>query len=222
MTRITLGTAVIGKPEFVRPELLTHPPIPAALAGLNPRTIMGQAKWDVVRQEVYQENNYCCWACGIHKSRAWRHFWLEAHETYAYNEAARVARLNEIVALCQRCHMFVHANNLIGSIDWSRDEVSYIVHSGFLLLDAHGLVETASNTNKYILWMYDSALYAILFDGGPPEARMSLSQFDWSLVWEGYEWTRVADRIRCRPAGSDEQYVRCERGDDGMLYAGGE
>ncbi len=219
MPLIKLGAEVVGRPEFVRPELLTHPPIPSDLVGLNPRTIMGQAKWDDVRREAYQENNYCCWACGTHKHSAWQHSWLEAHETYTYDEARLLARLKEIVALCHRCHMFVHANTLVGNLDWSCDDVTYVLRSGFLLLDAQELAGRASRANKYILHMCDRELYAALFGAAIPPARMTLTQYNWVLVWKGFEWKRVLDRIRCRPEGSEEEYVRCEREEDGMLHA---
>jgi len=183
---------------------------------------MGQARWDDVRREAYAKNNYCCWACGVHKRRAWRNLWLEAHETYTYDVDARRATLGEIVALCQRCHMFIHANMLVGNIDWSRSEVEYILTSGFFLLDSAGLAANASPENKYILWMYDRSVYTTLFGSDSPTSRYDMPQERWVLVWKGYEWVRSVGRIRCRRVGATTPYVRCMRDEEGTLVPRGE
>jgi hypothetical protein len=94
----------------------------------------------------------------------------------------------------------------------------YVVRSGFLLLDAHELADRASQTNKYILYMYDQELYATLFGNSVPPARMTLAQYGWKLLWDGYEWVRVLNRIRCRPEGSADEHVRAVRGEDGRLH----
>ncbi len=100
------------KPKFKRPELLFHPPIPAAMHGLNPRSIMGQTEWDKVRVGIYEVNNDCCWACGVHRSVAKGRKWLEAHEIYDINYKKGRMNLREIVALCHYCHNYVHRSRL--------------------------------------------------------------------------------------------------------------
>lgn len=86
---------------FMRPELLQHPQIPAALAGVSPRIIMGQDWWDVQRRIVYAKNSGHCWACG-EEGR------LEAHEVYEVDYKLGRMVFIEIVALCGLCHSFVH------------------------------------------------------------------------------------------------------------------
>lgn len=113
------------KPKFTRPELLYHPPIPAPLHGINPRTIMGQKEWDVVRREVYAKNNDCCWACGVHRSVAPVKKWLEAHELYDIDYKKGRMRLIEIVALCRLCHNYVHITRLRALADKGRVSLKY-------------------------------------------------------------------------------------------------
>ena len=94
--------------HFVRPELLLHPMIPARLFGVNPRTLRGSEWWDETRREIYTINNFCCWACGRHKSQDYFHQWLEAHEWYSFNAATCTATVTEVVALCHTCHRYIH------------------------------------------------------------------------------------------------------------------
>lgn len=93
------------QPKFRRPELLTHPNIPRAVHGLNPRTVKGRKWWDRVRREAYAENNGCCWACGQFGP-------MEAHECYNIYYYAGILELREIVALCEDCHSFIHSGRL--------------------------------------------------------------------------------------------------------------
>lgn len=41
-----------------RPEILSSPNIPKPLHGVNPRSIMGQDAWNVMRQEVYASTEF--------------------------------------------------------------------------------------------------------------------------------------------------------------------
>lgn len=108
---------VENKPLFTRPDLLMQPQLVKPLHGLAPRTIMGQAWWNKTRQKCYAVNEYHCFACGIHKSNAKFHQWLEAHESYEIDFEKRQYRLIEIVALCHACHNFIHAGRLQAMYD---------------------------------------------------------------------------------------------------------
>ena len=105
--KLTLNLTDITK-KFPRPELLLHPNIPKPLHGTNPRTILGQKWWNKVRQIAYRQNDYHCWGCGIHKSLAKYHKWLEAHEVYDIDYATGKIELKEICALCHSCHNYIH------------------------------------------------------------------------------------------------------------------
>lgn len=96
-------------PFTPRPEILSMPNIPKPLHGLNPRTIMGREAWDVKRKEIYASTQYHCAACGVHKSEAKKHRWLESHELFEIDYEAAKAFLVEIVPLCHFCHAFIHS-----------------------------------------------------------------------------------------------------------------
>lgn len=128
--------------RFRKPVYLTHPNIPKPLHGVNPRTILGESWWDIKRHEAYAENNFCCWACGVHKSEAMYENWLEGHEAYDINWETGEVRLEEIVALCHCCHNFVHNGRLEVLHQWGkvdRKKYSYILSRGKRILKNAGL-----------------------------------------------------------------------------------
>lgn len=99
---------VLPCPIPLRPDLLLFGNIPKPMHGLNPRTIKGQEWWDIQRQAAYQRTNFHCLACGIHKSKAKWHQWLEAHEEYLIDYQKGRMQLLSINALCHSCHSFIH------------------------------------------------------------------------------------------------------------------
>lgn len=120
------------------PEYLTHPNIPKPLHGINPRSVLGQAWWDEKRKEAYAKNYFCCWACGIHRSKAKHHQWLEGHESYLINYETGEVKLKEIIALCHSCHNFIHSGRLFimyqnGKFD--KDKCLDILEHGFSILN---------------------------------------------------------------------------------------
>lgn len=180
------------KPKFRRPELLLHREIPYSLIGVNPRSLMEQDRWDVVRREVYAQNNYCCFACGTHKLDAEYKNWLEAHETYEYDEDTCIATLKEIVALCHSCHSFIHVRNLVTEQIFHRTNVrkkklAYIGERGIQLLLSAGF-EVPAEKIVY-LYPYLSTDLQKEFDIESASKKL-LSNNDpcfnkWKLRWEG-------------------------------------
>ena len=90
------------------PMLLTMPPLVKPLHGTAPRTIKGDDWWNTTRQEVYKKHKFHCVACGVHKSNAKIHKWLEAHEYYEVDYVNTKYTLKDIIPLCHCCHAFIH------------------------------------------------------------------------------------------------------------------
>jgi hypothetical protein len=153
----------------LKPKLLKHPNIPKPLHGVNPRTIYGQEWWDVRRQKAYKENDYCCWACGVHKSKQLYKNWLEAHESYDLNYTTGKVKLLEITALCHACHRFIH-NGLLW-IMYNKGEVEFnytmdIMEHGMNVLKEAGLKPHPHAANIYLrLRGYDKEeIYKIILE----------------------------------------------------------
>ncbi|MBD5631651.1 MAG: HNH endonuclease [Clostridia bacterium] len=68
----------------------------------NLRSILSPAQWDVVRKDAYARANGKCVICGRECKR------LEAHEQWEYDEAARVQKLKDVIAVCRDCHEVIH------------------------------------------------------------------------------------------------------------------
>lgn len=183
------------KPNFVRPELLTHPQIPKALSGVAPRAIMGQEWWDEARRMVYEQNNHCCWACGDDGV-------LEAHECYHIDyEHARLI-FDELVALCPNCHSFIHlgrAGTLVGRGILTERDFKYIIRTRYALLERNNLkpswqfYRTLSSLCKSYTISKPLWLQRIMADSTfvpRPPSYVHLWE-DWRMVFEGREYPPV-------------------------------
>lgn len=128
-------------PLFIWKHLLLHPNIPKPLHGLNPRTLLGQDWWDVERQKAYQKNNYHCWACGVAKSEAKFHHWLEAHECYEIDYEEGIAEMKMISALCHACHNYIHNGRLQELLNSNEIEINkyneIMIHGSFLVAEIY-------------------------------------------------------------------------------------
>lgn len=170
----------------LRPEVLMHPNIPKPLHEVNPRNIMGQKAWDVVRQEAYSSTDYHCIACGVHKSEAKGPKWLEAHEFYNIDYSAGRVEIDRIIPLCHYCHNFIHSGRLymIMGKEKTQEEVRDILEHGFQVLSKHGLaafyftLELADEIN--------AETYGVLPDIRPDGEVPAWE--DWRLVWQGKEY----------------------------------
>lgn len=179
---------------FTRPLLLAHPHIPSAMAGVNPRTIKGQAWWDVVRREAYAKNNHCCWACGTPAGENRKHPALEAHETYDidYREARMVFK--EVVALCHMCHSFIHSRRLatmgaMGKIP--KEYVKRVLDTRMALLLKAGGKPFYYTRELQLALSGHTALGAKLWmfrEGGVFRPRPPRYGVSWRMVFEGKEY----------------------------------
>lgn len=176
------------------PRLLTHPNIPKPLHGVAPRTIFGQAWWDVERRKAYAAKGFHCWACGIHKLDT-DEKWLEAHESYAIDYANGRVTLKEIVALCHKCHNFIHSGRLfvmVAKKKVSKAKALAILRHGFELLKRAGLKPFCGTALAYLLLTGHSQEEAveILEERGlglPDDVSMPAWE-DWRMVIDGQEY----------------------------------
>lgn len=108
MNNTTIFKAVSVDDRVLGYTLLCHPQVPKPLHVVNPRTIWGNAWWNMAREKAYARANYKCEACGVEKAKAKFHPWLEAHEVYDIDYKNGRATYKYLVALCHACHNYIH------------------------------------------------------------------------------------------------------------------
>lgn len=67
----------------------------------NLRSVLKPEDWDVVRCDAYARAKGRCCICGARDR-------LEAHEKWSYDEKRALQKLEDVVALCHRCHEVKH------------------------------------------------------------------------------------------------------------------
>ncbi|OEJ95214.1 DUF5710 domain-containing protein [Streptomyces thermolilacinus] len=73
----------------------------------NVRSCVDQKDWERLRRMITRRAGRRCEACGAAEDRE-RRRWLEAHERWTYDEAARVQTLKRLICLCTDCHTVTH------------------------------------------------------------------------------------------------------------------
>ena len=172
----SLKTILEGATVFQHePKILIGPNIPKPMHGVAPRVVMGRAWWDKVRKEAYKKNEFHCQACGVHKTEALFHQWLEGHETYEVDYQRGIMKYEMTVALCHACHNFIHDGRLHGMMKlgkFPQDKFRKILAHGSSLLRKHGLArKTYQERDQDILKLAQQGLIApwdswrMIFDG---------------------------------------------------------
>lgn len=131
--------------EKCDPAILLQFQIPNPMAGLNPRTVLGDEWWKEERQKATAATDGHCAACGVHKMNAMGHQWLECHEQYDYVGKQLIYR--GCVPLCHYCHAYIHRGRLrrmkeAGKVRW--EEYNAIIN--------HGQRLTSSSKLKPPVW----------------------------------------------------------------------
>jgi hypothetical protein len=117
--------------------------------GMNPRTILGKEYWDKTRNKSYKDNEYCCYACGIHKLNAKKYKWLEAHELWNINYENGKCKIDKIVPLCHYCHNFIHTGRLY--MEYTNKKITYNEIKDILL---HGINILKENNLRMYYFTY--------------------------------------------------------------------
>jgi len=168
----------VKTPVFTRPSILLHPNIPKPMHGMNPRSILGKEWWDIERKKASEKNNNCCYACGVHRSEAKYHPWLEGHESYVINYVKGSMRLREIVSLCHACHNFIHSGRLKALFD--AGEISLVKYR---TIKNHGkdLIKGFGTIEKPKYMQQDWSKWHLIIDG-----KKYYSKFKNVVEWSKY------------------------------------
>lgn len=81
--------------------------VPSSCWFTNVRSCVSERDWERLRRMITRRAGLRCEVCGRGEDRE-RQRWLEAHERWSYDEAARVQTLRRLVCLCTDCHTATH------------------------------------------------------------------------------------------------------------------
>lgn len=81
--------------------------VPASCWFTNVRSCVTPRDWERLRRMITQRAGMRCEACGAGENRDVRR-WLEAHERWVYDDAARTQYLKRLICLCTDCHTVTH------------------------------------------------------------------------------------------------------------------
>lgn len=196
MSEIYLGPDPILPSGLImfEPSIICHPNIPKPLHGIAPRTIMGDSWWNKIKKKVYLRYDYHCAACGVHKSRAKKNQWLEAHEFYGVDYETGTVVVKSIEPLCHFCHNFIHSGRMTALVGQKngigRSTVKAILEHGFELCLENDLS-----------CFYVAVELAHILEMDPPDELMcytpeinpDIQWGDWKLLWNGKEYKSKFD-----------------------------
>ena len=81
---------------------LTFETVPEECWYSNLRSVLKREDWDSIRRDAYARATGKCSICGSSAKP------LEAHEKWSYDEKRALQKLEDVVALCRRCHEVKH------------------------------------------------------------------------------------------------------------------
>lgn len=116
----TLNALARKKAVALRLELESRFPVVAAPVelvpmpcwGRNVRSRLRPFVWELIRQDTLEKSGVRCAGCG----RRRRHWNLDCHEVWRYEDETLTQRLVDIVAMCHDCHEIRHLgfSNVMG------------------------------------------------------------------------------------------------------------
>jgi hypothetical protein len=168
-----------------RANLLIHPNVPKPLHKMAPRLLKGSTWWNVTRKESYAKHDMHCYSCGLPQTR------LEAHEAYDIDYTNGRVELDEIVALCNLCHAFIHSNLLMvryeKGIRAPQEYVAAVFNHGFQVLESAGLEATKTTQNNYQRFIGNETDSSEL---SPFEAS-DVDWSDWHIMIDGEKFNTI-------------------------------
>lgn len=174
----------------LQPDLLLHPNVPKPLHGTAPRILKGQIWWNKQRKVAYEANNFCCWACGVHKSKAKYNQWLEAHEIYKIDYSIGKVKFNGICALCPSCHSFIHSGRLLSL--YEKGEVPFQKIRNILIHGFEVLREAKLPMNPFAMKVakeVEQGLFNKYIKFGVHDYGMCLAEWDdWYMIVDGKQY----------------------------------
>jgi hypothetical protein len=139
------------------------------------------------------KNLYKCWACNIPKTKAKKHKWLEAHESYNIDWKKGTCQLVEIVSLCHYCHNYIHQGRLRALVEYGRESKEFLND-----VLRHGDNLTAHLKRPPVPSPVDMAPWSewvLLIDGTPYPSRFKTQQ-EWETYYHWINTTGYPDNGR--------------------------
>lgn len=178
--------------------LITMPNVPQPLHGINPRSLMGEAKWDELRMKLYLESRYKCEICG----RALDDKSIQLHELYSYNRAKREAIFQKYIVVCKLCHNAIHSGRMLSfyknqNLIFTKEYVLEVIENCFKLVGEYNV------KNETVLRLYHTFLKFLYLADLEKEVRELIAKYNikfydwqgklgdwrqWHLIWNGKKY----------------------------------
>ena len=76
--------------------------VPDGCWGYNLRSVLTSAQWNYIRQTAKERASGKCMICGAKTDRP------HTHEKWSYDEKKHVAKLEDVLSVCAKCHSAIH------------------------------------------------------------------------------------------------------------------
>ncbi|GAA1874327.1 hypothetical protein GCM10009751_37340 [Myceligenerans crystallogenes] len=175
--------------------------VPASCWFTNVRSCVSEKDWERLRRMITRRAQFRCEVCGAGEDRETRR-WLEAHERWTYDDAARTQRLARLICLCTDCHTATHFGRaqVVGVADAALVHLRAVTGMNQAEADAH-IAEAFHVWEERSRWTWDLDL-SILTDAGvairrPPSPERRSTTARQTLEWVDHD-TRsdVAERAK--------------------------
>ena len=119
----------------------------------NLRSVLKPSDWDVVRRDAYARAKGKCMICNRFSRR------LEAHEKWSYDDEKALQKLEDVVALCPRCHEVKHISLAYMRGRGQEAMEQFMLVNGCSQMDFHAALSEANEEyaarNKVEGWVTD-------------------------------------------------------------------